>query len=88
MTEETKEQADKIKYHTKDVTIPVDGFILKKGKYWLCEDGDPTRALFVWKTAQCNSDRRISEWALKNTYKAHNNIQIVCIEFAYVPQVD
>lgn len=84
MTEELKP----VKYTTKDVTIPVDGFVLNKAKYWLCEDGDPTKALYFWKTAQCNGDKRILEWALKHTYKAHDNLQIVFIDFAYVPPVD
>lgn len=76
-----------IKYTTKDVTTPVDGFTLMKDKYWLCEDGDPTKALYFWKTAQCNGDKRVLEWALNHTYKAHNNLKIVFIDFAYVPPV-
>lgn len=80
--------AKKVKYHTKDVTKPIDGLVIKKDCFWLCEDGDPERALFFWKTPQCNKDKRVAEWSLNNTYKAHDNIQIVFIELAYVPKVD
>lgn len=78
----------RVNYRTEDVTIPIDGYVLKKDKYWLCEDGDPKKALFFWKTAQCNGDKRILEWSLKHSYKAHDNLQIVFIEFAYTPPVD
>jgi len=87
MSEELQ-QARKVKYHTKDVTEPKDGLVIKRDNFWLCEDGDPTCALFFWKTAQCNKDKRVLEWSLKNTYKDHDNLQIVFIDYAYVPQID
>lgn len=87
MAEELKE-ARKVKYHTVDVTIPKSYSTVRKDHYWLCEDGDPTKALFHNQTPQCNKDHRIAEWVFKNAYKAHDNIQIVFIELAYVPQVD
>lgn len=84
MTKELKP----VKYTTKDVTVPKDGLVLKTGNFWLCEDGDPARALFHGQTPQCNKDRRVAEWVLNGAYKAHDNLQIVFIDFAYVPPVD
>jgi hypothetical protein len=80
--------AKKIKYHTIDVTIPKSMLVVRKDCYWLCEDGDPTKALFCHQTPQCNTDKRIAEWVLNGAYKAHDNLQIVFIELAYVPQID
>lgn len=87
MSEELQE-AKKVKYRTIDVTIPKSFSSVRKDYYWLCEDGDPTKALIFNQTPQCNQDKRISEWVLNGAYKAHNNIQIVFIELAYIPQID
>jgi hypothetical protein len=84
---EELQQARKVKYHTKDVTIPQTGLVVRKDHYWLCEDGDPAKALFHNTTPQCNSDKRCTEWVLNNAYKSHNNIQIVFIDIAFIPQI-
>jgi hypothetical protein len=78
--------AKKVKYHTIDVTKPKNYATVRKDHYWLCEDGDPTKALFHNEALQCNKDKRIAEWVLNGAYKAHDNIQVVFIEMAYVPQ--
>lgn len=84
--EEIITQPKKVKYHTVDVTNPTSYSTVYKEHYWLCEDGDPTRALFFNQTAQCNRDMRICNWIVNGAYKAHDNIQIVFMELAYVPQ--
>lgn len=85
---EDKDVTPRRKYQTKDVTEPKTGLVVKMGYWWICEDGDPTKALFFGTAAQCNKDKRISEWTLNGYYKGHDNLQLVFIPYAYVPQVD
>jgi hypothetical protein len=88
MSEELKDVSPRRRYTTKDVTVPKSGLVVNMGSFWICEDGDPTKALFFGQSAQCNKDKRICEWTLNGYYKGHDNLQIVFIEYAYVPQVD
>lgn len=77
------------KFNTKDVTEPKEGLVVVKASHWLCIDGDPTQALFFGSTPQCNRNKAIPEWSLKqDRYKAFGNLQIVYIETAFVPRQD
>lgn len=77
------------KFNTKDVTKPKEGLVVMKAAYWLCVDGDPTKALFFGNAPQTNKDKRIPEWSLKqDRYKAVGNLQIIYIETAYAPRQD
>jgi hypothetical protein len=74
-------------FNTKDVTEPKEGLVVYKDAYWLCVDGDPKRALFFGNSPQCNKDKRIQEWAMKqDQYANRGDLQIIHIETAFVPQ--
>jgi hypothetical protein len=73
------------KYKTKDVQTPVDGRQVYLNYWWLCEGGDPRKALFVGQSAQCNKDKRIMDMAWENIYKENQGIAIVQIPIAYLP---
>lgn len=76
-----------MKYRTKDVTIPEDGLVIRKDSYWLCEGGDPSKALFFGPAPQCNKDKRILDWRLNNPNNIPENTQIAFIETAYIPNM-
>lgn len=77
------------KFNTKDVTEPKEGLVVSRGAWWLCKDGDPTKALFFGNCPQANKDKRIPEWSLnQERYKAIGNLQIVYIDIAYIPRQD
>lgn len=76
-------------YIEKDVTMPLNGLIVKCNHWWLCTEGDPKRALF-WKvdsykacfdSPQCNVDKRI----LEHLSDDPSNAVPVFIPIAYVP---
>jgi len=74
-------------FNTKDVTEPKDGLVVYKIAYWLCVNGDPTKALFFGNAPQCNKNIKIQEWAMKqDQYAKRGDLQIVYIETAFVPQ--
>lgn len=73
----------------KDVVTPKPGLMVNGPCYWLCEDGDPKKALFYGDSPQCNSDKRIPESMLKSRiYEGVRNLQIVFIQTSYVPRRD
>lgn len=75
-----------MKFNTKDVTIPKEGLVVYKDAYWLCVNGDPTQALFFGSSPQCNKNKTIQEWAMKqDQYAKRGNLSIVFIETAFVP---
>jgi hypothetical protein len=76
------------KFTTRDIVTPKPGLMVYGPSYWLCEDGDPKKALFYGTSAQCNKDRRIPEMMLKGMRKDRTDLQIVFVETAYVPQRD
>ena len=76
-------------FNTKDITTPKTGLEVNARSYWLCEDGDPKKALFFGDAPQCNTNKRIVELLLSTLfYQAMNNLQIVYVEIAYVPMMD
>lgn len=81
-------------FMTFDITQPKEGLVVLKDRYWLCLDGDLTKALFFVSgkivTGQCNKDKRVHEHVLKNNerYKKIGNVQIVFSEVSYIPQED
>ena len=77
----------KTKYHTIDVTQPVQGRVVMTNQYWLCKDGDPKQAIFFDETAQCNGHELIVKRALEYTIKKSGwNVEVVFFEVAYRPQ--
>lgn len=73
-------------YNTKDVTTAKAGLEVYKDSYWLCEDGDPKKALFWGKSPQCNRNKGIVERGLNNLPDVPIGAQIVFVETAFVPQ--
>lgn len=74
------------KYKTIDVTEVKNGRTVMVGKYWLCRDGDPQKAIFFNSTAQCNEHKQISERLKKYTEeKTGWKIGIVFLDIAYNP---
>lgn len=76
-----------VSYTIKDVTEPKTGYTVKADCYWLCEDGDPKKALFHNQTAQCNKDKRITDWVYKGAYKSDASLQVIFIPIAYIPPI-
>lgn len=76
-------------FNTRDVTIPKSGLVVYSNSYWLCEDGDPQKALFYGLSPQCNRNERIVNRVLRNNklYK-DKNLEVVFIPIAYVPPID
>jgi hypothetical protein len=74
-----------MKYKTKDVQTPVNGRQVYLNYWWLCEGGDPQKALFVGQSAQCNKDKRIIDMALEKIYYNNTSLQVVQIPIAYLP---
>jgi hypothetical protein len=73
-------------FNTKDVTEPKDGLVVYRSAYWLCVNGDPTKALFYGNTPQCNSNILVQEWMMKqDMYAKRGDLQITYIETAFVP---
>lgn len=76
-----------LKFNTKDVTEPKEGLVVYKDAYWFCVDGDPKQALFFGKFPQCNKNKNVQDWMMKqDQYAKQGNLQIVLIETAFVPQ--
>lgn len=73
-------------FTTEDITQPKEGRIVFENKYWLCENGDPTKALFYKGVyPQCNKCRRIMI-GLKGLSQRNFDapIEIIFIKTAYV----
>ena len=77
-----------IHYITRDVTQPIEGLEVRKNCYWLCEKGNPTKALFFGTSPQCNRNRKICEMVLKEAYYSDPVIRIIFIRVAYIPKSD
>jgi hypothetical protein len=78
----------KNKYHTIDVTQPIQGRVVMTDQYWLCKDGDPTQAIFFGESAQCNKNELILKNFLQYTRDRSDwNVEIVFLEVAYKPQL-
>jgi hypothetical protein len=77
----------KNKYHTIDVTQPIQGRVVMTDQYWLCKDGDPTQAIFFGESAQCNRNKEIVERMLQYTRDRSDwDVEVVFFEVAYRPQ--
>lgn len=72
-------------FNTKDITEPKSGLIVYKDAWWMCENGDPTKALFYGMSPQCNKNKLICEWVIKNKLYEGENIEIIFVETAFVP---
>ena len=72
-------------YKTKDVQTPVNGRQVYLNYWWLCEGGDPQKALFIGQSAQCNKDKRIMDMAWKNIYNENSKLEIILVPIAYLP---
>jgi len=88
-------------FHTYDVTKPfsdreqgVENIQVFKNFYWLCVDGDPTKALFYgnYYAPQCNQNKSILEHRYAKGTQAERignlieaEVKIVQIPLAYSP---
>lgn len=77
-------------FKTLDVTQPTEGSVVYKNRYWLCLDGDLSKALFFERgdiiTPQCNTNKKVADYVLKGKmYQEIGNVQIVFAEITYVP---
>lgn len=79
-----------MKFNTKDIITPKEGLVVYKNRYWFCENGDATKALFYENSPQCNSNILIQEGTLglKMYQDYPNKIEIVFVETAFVPRRD
>jgi len=71
-------------YSTQDVTEIKDGKTVALNRYWLCKDGDPTKAIFFDGVAQCNRNKRIPN-RMKAFIKERTgwDVDVVFLEIAY-----
>lgn len=75
-----------MKYKTIDVTTPLEGRVVYKGRWWLCKDGDPTQAVFYQHSPQCNNNELIPRSLLAYTQeKSGWEVQAIFIPVAFVP---
>lgn len=76
-----------MEFKPKDVTKPKDGYEVIARTYWICENGDPTKALFYGQSLQGNRNHRICEHMIeRGLYKNHPvPIEIVYLETAFIP---
>lgn len=71
-------------YTTADVTSPQEGYTVVLDSYWLCQDGDPQKAVFFQNLPVRNKDRKIPERLLPHTEKATGwDLEVVHLEVAY-----
>jgi len=70
----------------RDVTAPKMGLMVYTKSYWVCVDGDPTRALFYGTSPQCNRNKAIVEHGIKTNLYNGWNVSVVYLETAFVPQ--
>jgi hypothetical protein len=74
-----------MKYQTKDVTQPFGGATVYVNTFWLCVDGDLTKALFYKNNyPQCNRNKNMMDWALKNAKDLPENTSAVFATVSYV----
>ncbi len=73
---------------TRDVTTPTNGWIVRTDYFWICENGDPTKALFFQGySAQCNRMEAMVDRFIHTLYKDHPvPVSKVFIPIAYVPE--
>lgn len=71
-------------YTVKDITDPKEGYIVFKNRYWVCQDGDPTKALFYkQKYPQCNHNSLVVKNGLESYPKQYNAL-VVFVPTAYI----
>lgn len=73
------------KFNFKDIATPKSGLQVYTNSYWLCKNGDTTKALFFGDSPQCNANLKICEWTPKHNMYKDFNLQIVFVPVAYVP---
>lgn len=71
-------------YNIQDVTKPKNGLVVCENNYWICEDGDPTKAYFFGDSPQSNAKKGISEWVMSRTFNPKDNVSVVHIPIAYI----
>lgn len=74
-----------MKFNFKDIETPKAGLQVYADSYWLCENGDPKKALFFGDSPQCNKQKKICEWSFKSKMYQNMNLEIVFVPVAYVP---
>lgn len=72
-------------FNFKDIETPKSGLQVYTNSWWLCENGDPKRALFFNDSPQCNSQKKICEWSFKHKMYQDKNLEVVFVPVAFVP---
>lgn len=73
-----------MKYIIVDVKEPLDNRVVYKNAWWACIDGDPKKALFYNTSPQCNKQKSIIDWSIKQGQYINYNVIPVFIETAFV----
>lgn len=73
------------KFNFKDIKTPKSGLQVYTDSYWLCENGDTTKALFFGDSPQCNRNKKICESTSDHKMYKEFNLSIVFVPVAYVP---
>lgn len=74
------------RYTTKDVNIPYHGATVYTDTWWVCIDGDSSKALFYDDRPQCSKDKQIVEFGIKNGTYTDMKVGLVFIEVAYITE--
>lgn len=75
----------KTKFNFKDVVTPKAGLVVYTDSYWMCESGNPKKALFYGDSPQCNKNKTICENSSDNKIYKKMGVEVVFIPVAYVP---
>lgn len=75
-------------YRAIDVTKIATGKIVVLDRYWLCKDGDPSKAIFYNSTPQCNASKSLPDRLLEYTEKETGwDVSVVFIKIGYKPSL-
>lgn len=82
------------KFEIRDLCEPKDGHVVRRGCFWICEDGDPNKALFYGDSPQCNLSERLCKHLCSEKYiKDVSNqlgrpvdLRVVHVEIAFMKQ--
>lgn len=73
-------------WSTVDITKPIPGYIVVEPTWYLCVDGDPTKALFYMGFPQRNSSKAVVDALITSkVFKAFTNVSAVFLEISYSP---
>lgn len=78
---------EKKDFTTKDITQPIAGYTVYRNNYWICKNGDITKALFYKdKYPQCNKNKAIIDWGWNK--EIFDDCEAVYVEVAFVKSIN